>query len=65
MDIWVMILRFMGDIPEPKPVEEVVKDAPKSLAKKLSGTLGRRFKQKEDLPDFVSAPKYFMKCTCS
>ena len=54
LDIWIMILRFMGDIPEPKTIEERDIKETKSLAKKLSGSISRRFKQKEDLPDFVS-----------
>ena len=59
LDIWVMILRFMGDLPEPK---EEVKES-KSLAKKLSGSISRRFK-KEDLTDFVRVCVCVCVCVC-
>ena len=45
LDIWVMILRFMGDMPEPKVVQspQEQKSEGGSLAKKLYGSLSRRF----------------------
>ena len=42
-DIWVMILRFMGDMQEPKapePAPEPQKE--ESFAKRLRGSLGRK-----------------------
>ena len=46
LDIWVMILRFMGDMPEPKVVQspqEQKSEGETSLAKKLYGSLSRKF----------------------
>ena len=44
MDVWVMILRFMGDLPEPVVEEDIPIEAPPptGLRKKVS-TLGRKF----------------------
>ncbi|XP_019863708.1 PREDICTED: unconventional myosin-VIIa-like [Amphimedon queenslandica] len=43
LDIWVMMLRFMGDLPEPVVEEDIPKEAaPTGLRKKVS-TLGRKF----------------------
>lgn len=39
MDIWVMILRFMGDLPEPKMPEVSPEAKEDSLAKKLYGSI--------------------------
>ena len=40
MDIWVMILRFMGDMPEPKPLASPEKEG---LAKKAFGSISKKF----------------------
>lgn len=45
VDIWVMILRFMGDIPEPKatsPPQEMKAEST-SFTKKLYGSISRKF----------------------
>ena len=42
LDIWIMMLRFMGDLPEPVVEEDIPKEAaPTGLRKKIS-TLGRK-----------------------
>lgn len=42
MDIWIMILRFMGDLPEPK-LHDIPQDAKsESLAKRLYGSISRK-----------------------
>lgn len=40
MDIWVMILRFMGDMPEPKPPTSPEREG---LAKKAFGSISKKF----------------------
>jgi myosin-7 len=40
LDIWVMILRFMGDMPEPKPLASPEKEG---LAKKAFGSISKKF----------------------
>lgn len=54
MDIWVMILRFMGDMPEPKLPTSPEKEG---LAKKAFGSISKKFygsKIAEELQQQVS-----------
>ncbi len=51
LDIWVMILRFMGDLPEPK-VQDIPQDAKaESLAKRLYGSISRKLGNSKQLQD--------------
>ncbi len=44
IDIWVMILRFMGDMQEPKLPEPTLEDQKEeSLAKRLYGSISKKF----------------------
>ena len=40
LEIWIMILRFMGDLPEPK-LPEVPDQKVKSLGKRLRESIGK------------------------
>lgn len=43
-DIWVMILRFMGDMQEPKQQEPAIEaQKEESLAKRLYGSISKKF----------------------
>ena len=42
LDIWVMILRFMGDMPEPKVQQQPAEVKEESLAKRLYGSLSKK-----------------------
>ncbi|XP_065887692.1 unconventional myosin-VIIa-like [Dysidea avara] len=57
--MWTTILRFMGDLPEPKPPAPVVPEPKESggggLAKKLSATFGRKSKKPEGLEEALAA----------
>ena len=43
LDIWVMILRFMGDMPEPKVMQSPQEKENTSFAKKLYGSISKKF----------------------
>ena len=42
LDIWVMILRFMGDMPEPKVQQQPAEVKEESLAKRLYGSISKK-----------------------
>lgn len=44
--LWVTILRFMGDLAEPKYVDDKIDNMPVMM--KLSGTLGRAFQKSKE-----------------
>ncbi len=51
MDIWVMILRFMGDLPEPK-LHDIPQDLKsESLAKRLYGSISRKLGSSKQLQE--------------
>ena len=55
LDIWVMILRFMGDLPEPRP-HDVPQDAKsESLAKRLYGSISKKFGSSKQLQEGLEA----------
>lgn len=44
--LWVAILRFMGDMPEPKYVDDKVDNVP--IMAKLNDTVGRAFQKSKE-----------------
>lgn len=55
MDIWVMILRFMGDLPEPKLTEFPTDAKSESLAKRLYGSISRKLGTSKQLLEGLEA----------
>jgi myosin-7 len=55
LDIWIMILRFMGDLPEPR-VHEVPQDSKsESLARRLYGSISRKLGTSKQLQEGLAA----------
>lgn len=66
LDIWIMILRFMGDLPEPK-VQDVPSDAKsESLAKRLYGSISKKLGSSKQLQEGLQAEvrQYFIQPSC-
>jgi len=55
LDIWVMILRFMGDLPEPKLSDFPSDLKSESLAKKLYGSISKKLGASKLLQDELDA----------
>ena len=55
LDIWVMILRFMGDLPEPKLSEVPPDPKSESLAKRLYGSISRKLGSSKQLQEGLEA----------
>lgn len=55
LDIWVMILRFMGDLPEPKLTEIPADHKSESLAKRLYGSISRKLGASKQLQEGIDA----------
>ncbi|KAJ8726175.1 hypothetical protein PYW07_000873 [Mythimna separata] len=49
--LWITILRFMGDLAEPKYVDEKVDNVP--VMAKLSDTLGRAFQKSKEFDEYL------------
>ena len=55
LDIWIMILRFMGDLPEPK-LNEIPQDSKsESLARRLYGSISRKLGSSKQLQEGLEA----------
>ena len=48
--VWVTILRFMGDLPEPKVTDDIKVDS-KPVMTKIYDTLGRTYKSKKQIEE--------------
>lgn len=55
LGIWVMILRFMGDLPEPKLQELPTDSKTESLAKRLYGSISRKLGASKQLQEGIEA----------
>ncbi len=55
LDIWIMILRFMGDLPEPKPGDMPSDVRSESLAKKLYGSISKKLGSSKQLQEELEA----------
>ena len=55
LEIWIMILRFMGDLPEPRaPAATPEVKEHGSLAKRLKGSIGRKFGSSNRLSELAA-----------
>ncbi|XP_060803204.1 myosin-VIIa [Amyelois transitella] len=54
--LWITILRFMGDLAEPKYVDDKVDNIP--VMTKLSNTVGRAFQKSKEFEELLSQDKY-------
>lgn len=50
--LWVTILRFMGDLAEPKYVDDTIDNVP--VMTKLTGTLGQAFQKSKEFEVRIS-----------
>ena len=58
LDIWIMILRFMGDLPEPKPQDIPLDPKSESLAKRLYGSISKKLGSSKQLQERLEDEVY-------